>query len=218
MDQITCSYTESSSSSSYDQKHPQPTIKPSKSSYHNSLHSVRNPARLQKPATTKHFIAPLPPTPVKIYEVEPSKFKDLVRILTSAPKFHHPSPRRLKDKAPPPLILSTTPKLPSLVPKSTPPPKPQFDDDDGGTMSPLSTFLMSPDFYNLLNETMQTGRSASLAPGVDYFDGLNLMSPVGLGLSSTMPVTRDESGGALISLSPTSLSWCSSVLFGHQIE
>ncbi|KAI3726371.1 hypothetical protein L1987_66168 [Smallanthus sonchifolius] len=212
MDQmITSSYSDSSSSSSYEQKqqqHPQNTIKSSKSSYHTSLHSVRKPLPLGKPIP-KHFIAPLPPTPLKIYNVERSKFKQVVRVLTSTPEFQYPSASRLKDKAPPPLVISAVPK-PFLFPKSTPLPPPPLPLDGGGVMSPLSTFLMSPDFCNLLNETMHTGGfSSSTTPGMDYFEDF-----------STKAVGHDPSSGAVmsprgfISLSPTSLSWCSSVLFG----
>ncbi|KAI3785152.1 hypothetical protein L1987_44265 [Smallanthus sonchifolius] len=211
MDQITSSYSDSSSSSSYEQRrqqqHRKNTIKSSKSSYHTSLHSVRKPLPIGKPIS-KHFIAPLPPTPLKIYSVEPSKFKEVVRVLTSTPEFQYPSARRLKDKAPPPLVISAVPK-PSLYPKSTPP-APPLPLDGGGMMSPLSTFLMSQDFCNLLNETMQTSTfTSSTTPGMDFFENL-----------SPKAVAHDPSGGALmsprelISLSPTSLSWCSSVLFG----
>ncbi|XP_021980063.1 uncharacterized protein LOC110876194 [Helianthus annuus] len=217
MDQFTCSYTESSSSSSYEQQqqqqqHQQHTLKLRKPSYHNSLHSVHKPLALRKP-TVKHFIAPLPPTPLKIYHVEPSNFKEVVRMLTSTPKFQYSASHRLKDKAPPPLVLSV-PK-PTLSPKPTtqPPPSPPLD--GGGMMSPLSNFIMSPDFCNLLNETMQTSTlNSSIPAGMDCFED---WSPDGLGLSPKS-VGHDPFGGALMSpmglgLSPASFSWCSSVLF-----
>ncbi|CAN4121451.1 unnamed protein product [Withania somnifera] len=44
-------------------------------------------------------IAPSPPTPPKIYRVEPIIFKEVVQMLTSAPEFQ-------SDVAPPPLDLS----------------------------------------------------------------------------------------------------------------
>ncbi|XP_010326156.1 uncharacterized protein [Solanum lycopersicum] len=74
---------------------------------------------------TKLPIAPLPPTPPKIYRVEPNDFKDVVQMLTSSPEFQSVSnnstsssdtgsgsgsgsfnSRRLQDIAPPPLVLS----------------------------------------------------------------------------------------------------------------
>ncbi|KAK1383180.1 Zinc finger homeobox protein [Heracleum sosnowskyi] len=69
-------------------------------SYHSALHSIRRP--LQPKLMTKKPIAPLPPTPPKIYQVEPSNFKEVVQKLTSIPECQ---PRRLKDMAPPPLNL-----------------------------------------------------------------------------------------------------------------
>lgn len=79
--------------------------KESQPSYHSALHSIRRP--LQPKPMMKKPIAPLPPTPPKIYQVEPSNFKEVVQKLTSIPEFQ---PRRLKDMAPPPLTLlqSTT--------------------------------------------------------------------------------------------------------------
>ncbi|XP_015087496.1 exonuclease 1-like [Solanum pennellii] len=99
-------------------------------SYHSSLHGVR---RLPLKPMTKLPIAPLPPTPPKIYRVEPNDFKDVVQMLTSSPEFQTVSndsisrsdsgsgfdsgsgcssgsssfnSRRLQDIAPPPLDLS----------------------------------------------------------------------------------------------------------------
>ncbi|XP_024978391.1 uncharacterized protein LOC112515715 [Cynara cardunculus var. scolymus] len=207
MDQTTRLYASSSSSSSYQQQHPPKTIISTQPSYHNSIHLVRK--SLQK-RITKPFIAPLPPTPTKVYNVDSSNFKKVVRVLTSTPEFQYPSARRLKDIAPPPLILSTIPK-PSLFPKPTPPSK------GGGMVSPLPTFMMSPDFCNFLNETLDTTRFTSKTDEMDHFEGL---SPVGLGLP-TKPGAYDLFSGALMSpvgfnLSPTSLSWCSSILLSPE--
>ncbi|XP_060201092.1 uncharacterized protein LOC132629753 [Lycium barbarum] len=78
---------------------------------------------------TKLPIAPMPPTPPKIYRVEPLNFKEAVQMLTAAPEFQSVSnnsifsfdsgsgsgsisvsgsfnSRRLQDVAPPPLDLS----------------------------------------------------------------------------------------------------------------
>ncbi|XP_071727816.1 uncharacterized protein [Rutidosis leptorrhynchoides] len=206
MDQIiTYSFTTSSSSSS-DNRQPK-TIKSSQKSYLDSIHSVRK--TIQKPIT-KQFIAPLPPTPAKVYNVESSKFKEVVRMLTSTPEFQSPSVRRLKDIAPPPLVLSTIPK-PTVFPKLVPQVPPL---ESGPTVSPsLSAFTLSPDFCKFLNETLDTNRFISKSPVMDYFGGL---SPLGLSLSPA-PRISDPFGVALMSplgfnLSPSSLSWCSSML------
>nr|XP_043617743.1 uncharacterized protein LOC122589508 [Erigeron canadensis] len=201
MEQFSFSYTATSSSSS--NKLPKAMKSSRTTSYHDSIHSVRK--TIQKPLT-KQFIAPLPPTPAKVYKVESSDFKEAVRRLTSTPEFQSQSIRRLKDIAPPPLVLSTIPK-PSLFPKPSPPPP---SEGGGGTVSPFSAFTLSPDFCKFLNETLDTNRfiSKSSPPVVDYFGGLSplklspgpkaynaLMSPLGFS-----------------TLSPSSISWCSSLL------
>ncbi|KAJ0535107.1 putative VQ motif-containing protein [Helianthus annuus] len=207
MDQITYSYTSSSSSSS--DNRPPKNVKSRRAPYIDSLHSVRKP--VQKPIT-KHFIAPLPPAPSKVYKVESSKFKEVVRMLTSTPEFQPPSVRRLKDIAPPPLTLSAIPK-PSIFPKPPliPPPQPPPQPSEGeGTVSPLSSMTLSPGFCKFLNETLETSRFVSNAPVMDCFGSL---SP----LRSPAPQAYDPLGVALMSplgfsLSPSSLSWCSSAL------
>ncbi|XP_055811584.1 uncharacterized protein LOC129881400 [Solanum dulcamara] len=119
------SYTISSSSSSNSSStYPQQEVKKNKKlpSYHSSLHGVK---RLPTKPMTKLPIAPLPPTPPKIYRVEPINFKEVVQMLTSSPEFQSVSnnsiissdtgsdfgsdsfnSRRLQDVAPPPLDLS----------------------------------------------------------------------------------------------------------------
>nr|GEZ36708.1 hypothetical protein [Tanacetum cinerariifolium] len=159
---------------------------------------------------TKQYIAPMPPTPAKVYHVDPSNFKEVVRELTSTPEFQSPSVRRLKDIAPPPLVLSTIPK-PSLFPKPTQPPPAATE--GGGKVSPLSAFTLSPDFCKFLNDTLETNRFIPKAPVMDYCSDL---SPLGLSLSPA-PRAYDPFGVSLVSplgfsLSPSSLSWCSSVL------
>ncbi|CAA2963543.1 Hypothetical predicted protein [Olea europaea subsp. europaea] len=63
----------------------------------------------------KKPIAPFPPTPPKIYKVDPSNFKEVVQRLTgAAPEFQQ------QEVAPPPLgLLSTTT---TEVPPKRPPP------------------------------------------------------------------------------------------------
>jgi hypothetical protein len=74
-------------------------------SYHSSLHSIRKTQ--MKP--WKKPIAPLPPTPPRVYKVDPVNFRDLVQKLTGAPKKEpEPEPQsRLQSVAPPPLDLFT---------------------------------------------------------------------------------------------------------------
>ncbi|KAK4730846.1 hypothetical protein R3W88_023834 [Solanum pinnatisectum] len=105
------SYAISSSSSNSSSTYPQQLKKNTKlPSYHSSLHGVR---RLPTKPMTKLPIAPLPPTPPKIYRVEPNDFKDVVQMLTSSPEFQSDSISRSDSSsfysrrlAPPPLDLS----------------------------------------------------------------------------------------------------------------
>ncbi|KAB5526560.1 hypothetical protein DKX38_020407 [Salix brachista] len=73
--------------------------------YHSSLHSIRKTQ--MKP--WKKPIAPFPPTPPRVYRVDPINFRDLVQKLTGAPKKEpEPEPQpRLQRVAPPPLDLLT---------------------------------------------------------------------------------------------------------------
>ncbi|XP_075519978.1 uncharacterized protein LOC142553295 [Primulina tabacum] len=99
------SYDSYSSSSSTVQLNPQYHEQERKTGkfrtdFRSSLHSVRkHPSKkiMKKP------IAPLPPTPPKIYKVDPLAFKDVVQKLTSAQEFQ---PSRLQEVAPPPLSLT----------------------------------------------------------------------------------------------------------------
>ncbi|XP_062101694.1 uncharacterized protein LOC133807392 [Humulus lupulus] len=74
--------------------------------YSSSLHSVRKSA----PAKPwKKPVAPLPPTPPRVYKVDPINFRGLVQKLTAAPEFQlesssPPQPQlRLQSMAPPPV-------------------------------------------------------------------------------------------------------------------
>ncbi|CAK9152998.1 unnamed protein product [Ilex paraguariensis] len=89
------SYVSLSSSSSI------PPAKPP-TGFRSSLHSVRKLSG--KPM--KQPIAPLPPTPPKVYKVDPINFKEVVQKLTGAPEFQ---PRHLHEVVvPPPLNLSAS--------------------------------------------------------------------------------------------------------------
>ncbi|GMI68762.1 hypothetical protein HRI_000545500 [Hibiscus trionum] len=92
-------------------------LKATPASFHGSLHSVRKP--LSKP--WKKPIAPFPPTPPKVYTVDPINFRDLVQKLTGSPEFmsrsHIPTSttqfevphQRLQRVAPPPLHVAASP-------------------------------------------------------------------------------------------------------------
>ncbi|XP_051127106.1 uncharacterized protein LOC127248682 [Andrographis paniculata] len=70
--------------------------------YRSALHAVRKlPGG--KNVITKKPIAPMPPTPPKIYKVNPVDFRDVVQRLTGAIELR---PTRLREVAPPPLSLS----------------------------------------------------------------------------------------------------------------
>ncbi|MED6218880.1 hypothetical protein PIB30_030656 [Stylosanthes scabra] len=53
------------------------------STYYSSSNSMRKPQTKAKKAP----VAPPPPTPVKVYNVHPMNFRDLVQELTGAPEF-----------------------------------------------------------------------------------------------------------------------------------
>lgn len=75
--------------------------------YTSSLHAVRKAP--MKP--WKKPVAPLPPTPPRVYKVDPVNFRDLVQRLTAAPEFQlasdQRSPNRLRTMAPPPVDIET---------------------------------------------------------------------------------------------------------------
>ncbi|KAB2600587.1 hypothetical protein D8674_041034 [Pyrus ussuriensis x Pyrus communis] len=102
------SYSSSSSASSTT-KYLSQTIQPTKGStsnskqlphHHSSLHSVQKSS--SKP-WKKPAVAPLPPTPPRIYKVDPINFRELVQRLTCAPEFMET--RSLQSVAPPPIDI-----------------------------------------------------------------------------------------------------------------
>ncbi|KAL6993873.1 hypothetical protein U1Q18_011985, partial [Sarracenia purpurea var. burkii] len=99
------SSTNSNPYSSYPQQDQKPKLPPPPS-FRSALHSVR---KLPASKSYKKPIAPLSPTPPRIYKVKPIDFKQLVQKLTGGPNF--PSRRRLQSMAPLPLSLSATPVL-----------------------------------------------------------------------------------------------------------
>ncbi|CAI9780799.1 unnamed protein product [Fraxinus pennsylvanica] len=86
------------------------------SNFYSALHSVRKLPMKQ----VKKPIAPFPPTPPKIYKVDPVNFKEVVQKLTSATESQS---TRLQEVAPPPLSLSPPWQQPLVHPNQdkTPP-------------------------------------------------------------------------------------------------
>ncbi|KAM0970922.1 hypothetical protein ACFX15_018336 [Malus domestica] len=83
--------------------------------YHqSSLHSVRKSS--SKP-WKKPGVAPVPPTPPRIYKVDPINFRELVQSLTCAPEFMEI--RSLQSVAPPPIDIRVS-SVPNPVPSSSP--------------------------------------------------------------------------------------------------
>lgn len=99
-----------SSSSSSSSKVPQP--------FYASLHSVRKP--MAKP--WKKPIAPLPPTPPKVYRVDPINFRDLVQKLTGAPEFMSPPSDHLQSSSSSQLQQQQQPPLHQRLQRVAPPP------------------------------------------------------------------------------------------------
>uniref|UniRef100_A0A2N9FPV7 VQ domain-containing protein n=1 Tax=Fagus sylvatica TaxID=28930 RepID=A0A2N9FPV7_FAGSY len=98
-------YSSSSSSSTYLSQNLREAKGPKlPQQFNSSLHTVRKPP--SKP--WKKPVAPLPPTPPRIYKVDPINFRDLVQKLTGANEFQS---QRLQSVAPPPLNVSNTQPL-----------------------------------------------------------------------------------------------------------
>ncbi|XP_068344108.1 uncharacterized protein [Pyrus communis] len=116
------SYASSSSASTtttYLSQTKQPTkgsISTSKQlpNHQSALHSARKSS--SKP-WKKPAVAPLPPTPPRIYKVDPINFRELVQSLTSEPEFMETRP--LQSVAPPPIDIRV-PSVPNHAPSSSP--------------------------------------------------------------------------------------------------
>ncbi|XP_059643957.1 VQ motif-containing protein 29-like [Cornus florida] len=159
------SYTSSSSSSSTYLHKQEKKFKPP-SSFQSSLHSVRKqPAKMSKKP-----IAPLPPTPPRVYKVEPVNFREVVQELTGAPEFQS---RRLQNLAPPPLSLNstTTNTLVSDIAVA--------DNNSFSNQTPLSAT-----FRELMTESLET-LDTKPQPRSTLWDNnsLGLLSPLGFNLS-----------------------------------
>ncbi|KAG5584187.1 hypothetical protein H5410_044621 [Solanum commersonii] len=192
----------SSSSNTSSSTYPQQEQKKNKklASYHSSLHGVR---KLPTKPMTKLPIAPLPPTPPKIYRVEPNNFKDVVQMLTSSPEFQSVSndsisrsdsgsgsssfnSRRLQDIAPPPLNLS-----PVSLQRSN-------NNNNNDVLAQWREFLLpssstNDQFDSTMFEAQERSHVTPRIPSENYF-------------GSCSPLAN-------FPLSPASFAWCSSILF-----
>ncbi|KAH0638587.1 hypothetical protein KY285_035173 [Solanum tuberosum] len=160
---------------------------------------------------TKLPIAPLPPTPPKIYRVEPNNFKDVVQMLTSSPEFQSISndsisrfdsgsgsgsgsssfnSRRLQDIAPPPLDLS-----PVSLQRSN-------NNNNNDVFAqwcefPLPSSSTNDQFEMCVDSTMFEAQERShVTPRIPSENYFGSCSPL-----------------ANFPLSPASFAWCSSILF-----
>lgn len=170
------SYNSSSSSSSCESYHPFAVYEPEGNrvkplrppSYLSSLHSVRRlPGRHM---IKKMPIAPMPPTPPKIYKVLPAHFKEAVQMLTAEPGFRSNSPR-LHD-APPPPLEAVPPRTKTVVPESA------RDDNDNDNVSEWKEFL------GLSSDAQFSDADEFPASAADVFGWLN--GP-GLGFAPLSP-------------------------------
>ncbi|XP_049407737.1 uncharacterized protein LOC125871186 [Solanum stenotomum] len=206
MDSYSYAFSSCNNSSS---TYPQQEQKKNKklASYHSSLHGVR---RLPLKPMTKLPIAPLPPTPPKIYRVEPNDFKDVVQMLTSSPEFQSLSnnsisrsdsgsgsssfnSRRLQDIAPPPLDLS-----PVSLQRSN-----NNNNNNDDVLAQWREFLLPSSSTNddqfevcvdsTMFEAQERSHVTPRIPSENYF-------------GSCSPLAN-------FPLSPASFAWCSSILF-----
>ncbi|XP_070037205.1 uncharacterized protein [Nicotiana tomentosiformis] len=195
------SYAAISSSSSSSNSIPyQQEVKINKAlpSYHSSLHGVR---RLPLKPMIKQPIAPLPPTPPKIYRVEPVNFKEVVQMLTAAPEFqsvfnnsssdsdsssNNSNSRRLKDVAPPPLDLS-----PISLPRNS-------------IAAEWREFLRPSSSSNNRAESISAAYNESTIEAQERSHGTP-QNPSDNIFGSCSPLAN-------FPLSPASFAWCSSIL------
>uniref|UniRef100_A0A6N2LR79 VQ domain-containing protein n=1 Tax=Salix viminalis TaxID=40686 RepID=A0A6N2LR79_SALVM len=118
-------------------------------SYHLSLHSIRKPQ--MKPG--KKPIAPLPPTPPRVYKVDPINFRDLVQKLTGAPEPDPQHQPRLQSVAPPPLDLAT-PALFSRDSQLLPSPAKTISTRNRNSIEKLTKTPLSTLYWELMSESL----------------------------------------------------------------
>ncbi|KAK4348438.1 hypothetical protein RND71_031193 [Anisodus tanguticus] len=177
-------------------------------SYHSSLHGVR---RLPAKPMTKQPIAPLPPTPPKIYKVEPVNFKEVVQMLTASTEFQSMSnnsisssdsgsgsisvsgsfnSRRLQDAAPPPLDLSLVSLQRNNSNKNISAQWREFLRPSSSSNNQVESFTAT---YN--DSTSEAQEISHVTPRIQLENYFGSCSPL-----------------ANFPLSPASFAWCSSIL------
>ncbi|KAM3217671.1 putative protein DDB [Capsicum annuum] len=213
------SYTISSSSSDSSSTYIQEVKKNKKilPSYYSSLHGVR---KIPTKPMTKQPIAPLPPTPPKIYRVEPINFKEVVQMLTAAPEFQSVSDDSISSSVSGSSsgvqMLTAAPELQSVSNNSVSSSDSAFGSGSGSfnsrrlqnvappplDLSPVSLQRnnrnnnnnnISAVYNDSINEEQERSHVAPRIPSENYF-------------GSCSPLAN-------FPLSPASFAWCSSILF-----
>ncbi|KAM3325057.1 putative protein DDB [Capsicum chacoense] len=213
------SYTISSSSSNSSSTYIQEVKKNKKilPSYYSSLHGVR---KIPTKPMTKQPIAPLPPTPPKIYRVEPINFKEVVQMLTAAPEFQSVSDDSISSSASGSIsgsssgvqMLTTAPEFQSVSNNS-------ISSSDSGSGSAFSRRLqdVAPPPLDLSPVSLQRNNRNNNNNNISrvYNDSINEEQE----RSHVAPRIPSEnhfgscSPLANFPLSPSSFAWCSSILF-----
>ncbi|KAH0638589.1 hypothetical protein KY285_035175 [Solanum tuberosum] len=159
---------------------------------------------------TKLPIAPLPPTPPKIYRVEPNNFKDVVQMLTSSPEFQSVSndsgsgsgsgsssfnSRRLQDIAPPPLDLS-----PISLKRSN-------DNNNNNNIVAQWCEFLRPSFSSNINQVVESIETCIDSTNNEAQERSHVTPRI-----SSENYFGSCSPLANFPLSPASFAWCSSIL------
>ncbi|KAF3642630.1 putative GTP-binding protein-like [Capsicum annuum] len=169
---------------------------------------------------TKQPIAPLPPTPPKIYRVEPINFKEVVQMLTAAPEFQSVSDDSISSSVSGSSsgvqMLTAAPELQSVSNNSVSSSDSAFGSGSGSfnsrrlqnvappplDLSPVSLQRnnrnnnnnnISAVYNDSINEEQERSHVAPRIPSENYF-------------GSCSPLAN-------FPLSPASFAWCSSILF-----
>lgn len=131
--------------------------------FRSALHSVRKNIPSKNLITKKLPIAPLPPTPPRVYKVDPGDFKDVVQKLTGSSSDLQPT--RLQEVAPPPLSLS--PPHPATFFDNSSEEKPnnrKSFENYCGALSPLGFSLSPASLAWCSSMLMSPGALASFEP------------------------------------------------------
>ncbi|PHT37826.1 hypothetical protein CQW23_21399 [Capsicum baccatum] len=168
---------------------------------------------------TKQPIAPLPPTPPKIYRVEPINFKEVVQMLTAAPEFQSVSDDSISSSASGSIsgsssgvqMLTAAPEFQSVSNNSV-------SSSDSGSFNSRRLQDVAPPPLDLSPVSLQrNNRNNNNNNNISavYNDSINEEQE----RSHVAPRIPSEnhfgscSPLANFPLSPASFAWCSSILF-----